>query len=174
MVRGNLGRLCDRAGGRLIRPGSGWPIQQTVALAAVALATAVMISACGDEPAASYAAPSAPVQSVAILTDVELSAAAEAGQSVFAANCAACHGADVGGTNLGPPLVHRIYEPNHHPDPSIRLAVLSGVRQHHWAFGDMPAVAGVSADEVEQIICYVRELQYANQVFVDPTLLPEC
>ena len=145
-----------------------------MALAAIALAMAVMVAACGDGPADSYAATSAPAKTVAVLTDVELSAAAEAGQSVFAANCAACHGADVGGTNLGPPLVHRIYEPNHHPDPSIRLAVLSGVRQHHWAFGDMPAVAGVSADEVEQIICYVRELQFANQVFVDPTLLPEC
>lgn len=93
---------------------------------------------------------------------------------MFAANCALCHGSDGGGTGLGPPLVHRIYEPGHHPDPSIRLAVLSGVQQHHWTFGDMPPVTGVSDAEVDQIICYIRELQYANQVFVDASLLPEC
>ena len=135
---------------------------------------ATMVASCGDESAGPNAASSAPVKNVAVLTDFELSAAAAAGQSVFAANCAACHGADAGGTNLGPPLIHRIYEPNHHPDPSIRLAVQSGVRQHHWGFGDMPAVAGVPADEVERIICYIRELQHANQIFVDPSLLPEC
>lgn len=149
-------------------------MRPAAALIAVALAMAAMMAACGDEAAEPYAATSAPVEIAAVSTDVELSAAAEGGRSVFAANCAVCHGADAGGTNLGPPLIHRIYEPNHHPDPSIRLAVLSGVRQHHWTFGDMPAVAGVSADEVEQIICYIRELQHAYQIFVDPSLLPEC
>lgn len=133
-----------------------------------------MVVACGEEAADRYSAPVSQAGASVVVTDVELSAAGEAGQAVFAANCAACHGANVGGTNLGPPLIHRIYEPGHHPDPSIRLAVLSGVRQHHWSFGDMPAVAGVSASEVEQVICYIRELQYANQIIADPAQLPEC
>lgn len=145
-----------------------------VVLAALAMAALATLSACGEDPADPYPAVGSVAASVTVVSDIELSLAAEAGRTVFAANCAACHGADVGGTNLGPPLIHRIYEPGHHPDASIRLAALSGVRQHHWTFGDMPAVAGVSGPEVEQIVCYIRELQFANGIFTDPSLLPDC
>ena len=41
----------------------------------------------------------------------ELSAVAQAGQSLFQANCARCHGVNVGGTRKGPPLIHKYYEP---------------------------------------------------------------
>ena len=81
------------------------------------------------------------------------------GTSLFAANCAACHGAAADGTNSGPPLVHRLYEPGHHPDISFHSAVKNGVIAHHWDFGDMPPVAGLSQEEVAQIIAYVRDLQ---------------
>ena len=81
------------------------------------------------------------------------------GEELFAENCSRCHGAAADGTNMGPPLVHRLYEPGHHPDFSFQNAVKNGVISHHWEFGDMPPVAGLSEDEVTQIIAYIRDLQ---------------
>lgn len=83
------------------------------------------------------------------------------GAQVFAAKCAVCHGAGGVGTDKGPPLIHKIYEPGHHDNGSFYRAVRQGVRAHHWQFGDMPPVAGVSDGEVERIIAYVRERQRA-------------
>ncbi|MDF0602771.1 cytochrome c [Psychromarinibacter sp. C21-152] len=82
-----------------------------------------------------------------------------AGERAFEANCAACHGAQAGGTDKGPPLVHRIYEPSHHADYAFRMAVRNGVRQHHWKFGDMPPVEGMTDEEVTRITAHVRALQ---------------
>lgn len=81
------------------------------------------------------------------------------GVSLFNNYCAKCHGTGAIGTDKGPPLLHKIYRPNHHADSSFHRAVRKGVRQHHWPFGDMPPVEGVDKDEVEMIIEYVRELQ---------------
>lgn len=94
----------------------------------------------------------------------ELSDAAEAGKKLFIANCAQCHGRRADGTTQGPPLVHRIYEPGHHANASFVLAVTRGVRAHHWEFGNMPAIPGLSIDDIHQVICYVRELQVANGI----------
>ena len=69
------------------------------------------------------------------------------------------------GPNLGPTLIDSVYHPGHHSDFSIRNAVSRGTKQHHWSFGDMPPVAGVSPDDVKNIICYVREIQLANGIF---------
>lgn len=93
-----------------------------------------------------------------------LKCAAAAGADLFAANCATCHGENATGTNQGPPLLHRIYEPNHHADMAFQLAVQNGVRAHHWRFGNMPPVEGVSHDDVEKIVAYVRALQRANGI----------
>ena len=87
------------------------------------------------------------------------------GEELFRANCSTCHGVDAAGTNQGPPLVDRTYHPNHHPDFSIRNAINKGVKQHHWFFGDMPPVAGVSEDDAEKIICHIRDTQRANGLF---------
>ena len=97
--------------------------------------------------------------------DSEIAASARQGEELFNANCSACHGVGATGTDLGPPLVHRIYHPGHHPDFSIRNAVAQGVVQHHWPFGNMAPVAGLSSDEVENIICYIRQQQRASGVF---------
>ena len=96
----------------------------------------------------------------------ELPPAAREGQAVFRANCATCHG-DIaeGREGLGPPLVHKIYEPGHHSDGSFYLAAAQGVRAHHWPFGDMPPVSDVSQDDVSKIVAYVRTLQRANGIF---------
>lgn len=91
--------------------------------------------------------------------DAEAGADASRGASLFENNCAVCHGASGTGTNVGPPLVHDIYEPGHHPDESFHRAVAQGAAAHHWDFGDMPPVPGLGPDEVAEIIVYVRSLQ---------------
>jgi len=81
------------------------------------------------------------------------------GASLFAANCAACHGQEAMGSNQGPPLIHRIYKPSHHDDFSFYRAVSNGSRQHHWQFGDMPPVPTVRIEDIGHIIAYVRQQQ---------------
>lgn len=82
-----------------------------------------------------------------------------AGKKLYAAKCAQCHGADLRGSKEGPPLLHRVYEPSHHGDAAFQLAVKAGSRQHHWNFGDMRPVPGVSADDVAHITAFVRAEQ---------------
>ena len=94
----------------------------------------------------------------------EFSAKATAGARLFAENCASCHGTNATGTEQGPPLLHKVYEPGHHPDSSFQRAVQQGVMSHHWRFGNMPPVQGVSREDVAKIIAYVRELQRANGI----------
>ena len=98
------------------------------------------------------------------ITIPALTAEAEAGQALFEENCMTCHGPNANGSDQGPPLVHRIYEPNHHGDVSFRLAVRNGVRAHHWQFGNMAPVEGVSDEDAIKITRYVRELQMANGI----------
>lgn len=94
-----------------------------------------------------------------------LSANAQIGKQAFDAKCAACHGANAEGQDgVAPPLVHIIYEPGHHGDESFQRAAAMGVRAHHWRFGDMPAVEGVTRGDVAMIIAYIRELQRANGI----------
>jgi cytochrome c len=81
------------------------------------------------------------------------------GEAKFNANCARCHGERAAGTSQGPPLVHKIYEPNHHGDFAFQRAAANGVRAHHWKFGDMPKIDGVTSADIEQIIAYIRWLQ---------------
>jgi mono/diheme cytochrome c family protein len=83
----------------------------------------------------------------------------QAGEAKFNANCSACHGLRGVGTEQGPPLVHKIYLPNHHPDVAFRSAAANGVRAHHWNFGNMPKIETATPDDVESIITYVRWLQ---------------
>ncbi|NNE24199.1 MAG: cytochrome c [Rhizobiales bacterium] len=93
-----------------------------------------------------------------------LDATQTAGQKLFEANCASCHGVTAGGTDKGPPLVHIYYEPNHHPDAAFYSAVAIGTRQHHWKFGNMPAVKEINQDDVTKIIAFVRAVQRANGI----------
>ncbi len=84
---------------------------------------------------------------------------AASGQKLFLRSCAECHGFNARGTDKGPPLIHKIYEPSHHADISFVLAVKQGVRQHHWPFGDMPPRPEVSEKEIHDIIAWVRQEQ---------------
>jgi mono/diheme cytochrome c family protein len=88
------------------------------------------------------------------------------GERAFNAKCAVCHGASAAGREgKGPPLVHKIYEPNHHSDMAFVMAAKNGVRSHHWRFGNMPPVDGVTDADVKAITAYVRALQKENGVF---------
>ncbi len=82
-----------------------------------------------------------------------------AGKQLFEANCAVCHGADLRGTDSGPSLLSIVYEPSHHGDDAFRSAIANGSVQHHWDFGNMPPVPGLSDTEADEIIAYVREVQ---------------
>lgn len=78
------------------------------------------------------------------------------GKKLFAANCASCHGADLKGSDKGPLLLHKIYEPSHHGDASFQMAAKHGVRAHHWQFGDMKPVPAVTPDDIAHITAFVR------------------
>lgn len=81
------------------------------------------------------------------------------GELLYAASCAECHGADLRGTDRGPSHLSVVYEPGHHSDGAFLVAVLSGSPQHHWDFGPMPPVPGLSEEDVEAIVAFVRDTQ---------------
>jgi mono/diheme cytochrome c family protein len=89
------------------------------------------------------------------------------GSQLYQANCSSCHGADLRGTGAGPPFLDVIYAPNHHADESFQLAVVRGVAPHHWPFGAMPPIAGLSREDVAAIIEYVRSEQAIEGIFSD-------
>jgi mono/diheme cytochrome c family protein len=99
------------------------------------------------------------------VTVPKLDSSLKAGETAFIQNCAACHGENAAGkAGVAPPLVHKIYEPNHHGDMAFVLAAKQGVRQHHWRFGNMPPMPNVGSKEIATIIEYVRALQRANGI----------
>lgn len=133
-----------------------------------------LVIGCGEESEPEYGSTGGSDSQGAGVTVPDLSETARQGREVFTANCSECHGPDAEGTSQGPPLVHKIYEPGHHGDLSFHLAVRRGVRQHHWSFGNMDPRPGVDTEDIDRIVCYVRELQYANGVFTDPSGLVSC
>ncbi len=112
------------------------------------------------------ASPAEEGQALAAVTlPATLSPEAEAGQQIFAANCASCHGTNAEGrAGTAPPLIHKIYEPGHHSDMAFVLAARNGVRAHHWRFGNMPPVPGLTDADLAGIIRFVREVQVANGI----------
>lgn len=112
-----------------------------------ALATVGMVlgvAACGGDDPGPAGAAGSPV---------------DRGAEVYAQSCASCHGADLRGTDKGPSHLSIVYEPNHHTDDSFRSAIVNGAPQHHWNFGDMEPVDGLTGDEVEAVIAFVRAEQ---------------
>ena len=109
------------------------------------------------------------VQTKTALVDVTLPAsfsqAALMGEKIFQENCSQCHGANGSGVDgAGPPLIHKIYEPSHHGDQAFLIAALNGVRGHHWPFGNMPAIEGMTPEKVAKVVAYIREIQRANGI----------
>jgi mono/diheme cytochrome c family protein len=115
-------------------------------------------------PDMSHLGQGAPI--VEVLLPTELTTDAQMGKRAYEAKCAECHGTNAAGKKgVGPPLVHKTYEPNHHSDMAFVLAAKNGVRAHHWRFGDMPPVKGVTDGDVKLIARYIRELQKENGIF---------
>lgn len=105
-------------------------------------------------------------QSTAIKTVVvpDLDARERIGQENFIRHCQTCHGDNGSGSRIGPPLLHKIYEPSHHSDRAFVRAVRQGVTAHHWHFGPMPSLPAVTDAEIAAIIAYVRAMQRANGI----------
>ena len=136
-----------------------------LALGLVLMVALLFFAGCGSESAAPVRAPSAAGVEQPPAAVLDVAETARQGEDLFNDNCSACHGAGAVGTSLGPPLIHRVYHPGHHPDFSFRNAVAQGVPQHHWPFGDMAPVPSVEEQEVEKIICYIRQTQRAEGLF---------
>lgn len=81
------------------------------------------------------------------------------GADLYAGSCAECHGTDLRGTDRGPSHLSIVYEPPHHSDGSFLVAVMAGTPQHHWDFGAMPPVPGLSEEDVGAIVSFVRDAQ---------------
>ena len=123
---------------------------------AVVLALAVLAVGCSSGSGASGgAAEPAPVPDGA-------PAIASLGQELYQANCASCHGADLRGTDQGPPHLDPLYAPSHHPDEAFLAAPRIGVAPHHWDFGAMPRIEGLDDEELLAIVAYVRAVQRAE------------
>lgn len=113
-----------------------------------------------DMPDLAQGDPIVAVALPAALTDQEAM-----GRNAFDGLCAQCHGENAAGRNgVAPPLVHEIYEPSHHGDEAFWIAARQGVRAHHWRFGNMAAVEGVTRAEVMDIVAYIRALQRENGI----------
>ncbi|MDH3462533.1 MAG: cytochrome c [Acidimicrobiia bacterium] len=84
------------------------------------------------------------------------------GAALYETNCAQCHGSDLRGTDQGPSQLSSVYAPSHHGDGAFLLAVMNGSAQHHWDFGPMPPIEGLSPSQVDEIIAFVREQQRLN------------
>lgn len=86
----------------------------------------------------------------------------ELGEPLYQQHCAQCHGADLRGTDLGPSHLSIVYEPNHHGDAAFLVAVSRGSPAHHWDFGPMQPITGLTQEDVAAITAYVREQQRIN------------
>ena len=129
----------------MTRKNAGW-----IAIGGLILVMVVAVVAFGSDPTDSDAGTGIPVQDPGLVA---------AGEVVYQAACAACHGADLRGTEIGPSHLSIVYEPNHHGDAAFVLAAVRGVTAHHWNFGDMAPVPGLDEDDLAAVVAYVRENQ---------------
>ena len=104
------------------------------------------------------------IDKVEVKIPEKFSAVALEGKEIFEENCSTCHGENAAGTDQGPSFISSIYRPAHHADQAFVLAALTGVRAHHWKFGNMPKQPQVTQAQVLRIAQYIRELQRANGV----------
>jgi mono/diheme cytochrome c family protein len=145
---------------------------KTCKLLIITLAGLGLLAGCGESPQtenaqttqAPPATAQAPAQAVTPREDFQIppegfQTDANRGQELFITHCAQCHGNDAHGTEQGPPLIHRIYEPGHHSDLAFYIAIARGTHQHHWEFGDMAPVPEVDGEDAAHIIAWIRREQ---------------
>lgn len=142
----------------------GKPLVVAIVVVAAGLGAWMLMPSGEDDQAGTEPAPEGTALAAVAVPDA-LSDKARIGQRAFEAKCASCHGVNAAGQKgVAPPLVHKIYEPSHHGDMAFVLAAQNGVRSHHWPFGNMPPVEGLTRSDVMNIVAYVRELQRANGI----------
>ena len=122
------------------------------------------LGGCSENGTGAQEHPATSLPSV-VVSSLPVPDALQEGYDKFQTFCAPCHGQQGVGTGQGPPLVHKIYEPSHHADMAFQQAAARGVRAHHWKFGNMPKIEGVTPDDVAAIIGYVRWLQKEAGIF---------
>jgi hypothetical protein len=61
--------------------------------------------------------------------------------------------------------MHAFYKPSHHENSSFYRAVRNGVKAHHWKFGDMPPVTGLTPEDVAKLLPFIRWLQKENGIY---------
>lgn len=88
--------------------------------------------------------------------DAEQSAGAR-GERAYLANCAACHGNDLGGTSLGPTLLGP--ESSALSDAARRDVIRNGVENDGSEFGAMPGNAVLRDAQITEIIAFLRTQQ---------------
>lgn len=141
----------------------------SLGIAGLVVAVLVLAAACaGEDPETPTATPSPPAPSTSTPTaeptptgTPETGFSGTDGRSLYGQACAVCHGQSLEGTNAGPTFLNRIYAPGHHADISFIFAVERGVRAHHWNFGNMAPVEGLTHEQVLAIIAFIREQQRA-------------
>lgn len=97
--------------------------------------------------------------------DVKIPFSYGKGKQLYEENCSSCHGVKLDGTDKGPPLIHAFYKPSHHGDGAFYKAALKGARAHHWNFGDMLPVKGMTAKKMDSIVPYVRFYQQQMKLY---------
>ena len=134
-----------------IRRPSRW-----ISIPLAALAAAALLASCSSHDVSHGAGPG----TVEGTADPGVGTASPSeGAALYAQSCASCHGTDLRGTDKGPSHLSETYAPGHHPDKAIRAAIQNGAPQHHWEFGDMPAVPGLDDRQIDAIIAYMRQQQ---------------
>ncbi len=81
------------------------------------------------------------------------------GEAIYAANCAQCHGGDLGGSDRGPSLLDPVYGPDQLTDAQFIDAIVNGVDERLWDFGPMPANRGYSDAQLDAVLTFVRGRQ---------------
>lgn len=118
-----------------------------VRLTVLLLATALLVAACaggGDEAEVDPA-----------------TGVAAAGEAVYAANCAACHGAELEGAAAGPPLLDPRYGPDELSDEAVVTAIREGAQPRLFDLGAMPPLRDLEPQEIADVIAYMRQQQAA-------------
>ena len=87
------------------------------------------------------------------MTIPAVAASAKAGEAVFGTRCKTCHGAD----GTGNPAIAKMFKVTMKPlaeqtDAEVKTAVTAGV-------GKMKPIAGVSADDLDNVIAYIHTLK---------------
>lgn len=134
----------------------------------VAIGIGALLAAPGMHAASAAAmhhGPAGPVPVTTLIQDPKVPFRYALGLKKFRDKCAACHGQWAEGVaDKGPPLVHPYYRPGHHPDGAFYRAATSGVKSHHWNFGDMPPVPDIKQSDIAAIVRFIRWWQEQNGI----------